>query len=633
MLFLSKRATGALTTRLAVAWLILLATFSVSNAQDQSARPNVLFILADDLGNNDIASWGDGQAPTPTLDQLSSQALRFRQHYTDSTCSVSRAALLTGRAPVSIGFEPDGLGLSPDLETLPKSLRSLGYSTHHLGKWHVGEGLEYLQIRPNHQGFDDWFGMLNHFVLKGPDANGVLVRRKPTFYDPWLERDDGPPVQYKGQLDDLLTEQAVSLIDKGRTDGKPWFINLWLLSPHHPFEPSEEFRRQYPDTDAGRYLAVLKQLDHNVARLLYALKRSGQLDNTLIVFTSDNGSPNIARDSNYPLSGTKATYFEGGVRAPLMMVWPGHTNARDVAGISHITDIYPTLVGMVGGTAPAGLMGRDLSPQLHDGTPLPKVDALYWAADVMTWGMTYSGHLQGRGLFYRDLFNQFFNRPLTGPIGSAAAVVPQDMPFSREEASALIRDWERRARPIPLQWHPAVGGAPAFLSGRDFQRSPVFGGYSLGLAVTRSLSRAPQVLAEQPGIWRLALEQGHLVVTHGPSSFRSEPLNWREGCNGLITSFNVKPASSFPFPGPEQGHLRVYLNGRQVLAADQPMPRNFSVEAMAQPTYIGSTASGGQRFGGRIGQPLLMGKYLLPEQDGYRVADMQAALCPAPLTR
>ena len=128
MLFLSKRATGALTTRLAVVWLILLATFSVSNAQDQSARPNILFILADDLGNNDIASWGDGQAPTPTLDQLSSQALRFRQHYTDSTCSVSRAALLTGRAPVSIGFEPDGLGLSPDLETLLKNLLSSGLS-------------------------------------------------------------------------------------------------------------------------------------------------------------------------------------------------------------------------------------------------------------------------------------------------------------------------------------------------------------------------------------------------------------------------------------------------------------------------------------------------------------------------
>ncbi|WP_240201698.1 sulfatase-like hydrolase/transferase [Pseudomonas sp. PDNC002] len=608
--------------------MILLASMACSNAQDQSSRPNILFILADDLGNNDIASWGDGQAPTPTLDQLSQQSLRFRQHYTDSTCSVSRAALLTGRAPVNIGFEPDGLGLSPDLDTLPKSLHKLGYSTHHLGKWHVGEGLEYLQIRPNHQGFDDWFGMLNHFVLQGPDANGKLIRRKPTFNDPWLQRDDGPPQQYKGHLDDLLTDRAIDLIQNGRVDGKPWFINLWLLSPHHPFEPSDAFRRQFPDTDEGRYLAVLKQLDHNVARLLEALSRSGQLDDTLIVFTSDNGSPNLARDSNYPLTGTKATYFEGGVRAPLLIMWPGHTTGRDVVGVSRITDLYPTLVGMVGGVPPKGLNGRDLSAQLNATAPLPPVGAQYWAADVMDWGMTYAGHLPGRGLFYRNLFAKLESRPVTGPIGAPATAPAVSTTFNHEEASSLIGAWERKNRPVPLQWHPAEGARPAYASGRDFQRSPVFGGFSLGLAATRSVGAGRQILVDQPGIWSLALEQKRLVVTHGARRFQSEPVALREGCNSIVTSFNIKPASSFPFPGPEKGLLAIYLNGRAVLNADQAMPREVSAEAMAVPTYIGAAADGSQRYGGRIGPPQLVGKYLLPEQDGYRLADMQSSLCP-----
>ncbi|WP_259758187.1 sulfatase family protein [Pseudomonas sp. GCEP-101] len=628
MLFFSTRAAAALTTRLAIAWLILLAVVPVSNAQDQTTRPNILFILADDLGNNDIASWGDGQAPTPTLDQLSRQSLRFRQHYTDSTCSVSRAALMTGRDPVSIGFEPDGLGLSPDLETLPKSLRELGYSTHHLGKWHVGEGLEYLQIRPNHQGFDDWFGMLNHFVLQGPDVQGQLIRRKPTFNDPWLERDDGPPIQYKGHLDDLLTDRAISLIDQGRVAGKPWFINLWLLSPHHPFEPSQTYRQQFPDTEAGRYLAVLKQLDHNVARLLDALKASGQLDNTLIVFTSDNGSPNIARDSNYPLTGTKATYFEGGVRAPLMMLWPGHANDRDVVGISRITDLYPTLIGMVDGKPPAGLTGRDLSPQLASGKPLPKVDELYWAADLMKWGMTYGGHIPGRGLFYRNLFSQLESRPVSGPVVGAKTVLSALTPFSKEEASSLIRRWELHARPIPLQWHPAKGTTSAYLSGRDYQRSPVFGGYSLGLGAMRTVGMGRQVLVEQPGLWTLALERGRLVVTRGGSRFEGEPVHWREGCNAVVTAFNIKPVSTYPFPGKEEGQLVVYVNGKAALTADQPMPRVATVEAMAQPTYIGASSSGKDRYAGRIGRPLLVGKFLMPQQDGYALGDMDQAVCP-----
>ena len=141
----SKIATRTLVRFLALLVGFMLCTWTFAG---EAQRPNILLILADDLGSNDIGSWGDGVAPTPTLDQLSQQSIRFRRHYTDSTCSVSRAALLTGRAPVNIGFEPDGLGLSPDLATLPRSLKAHGYTTHHIGKWHVGEGMEYPGVWP-----------------------------------------------------------------------------------------------------------------------------------------------------------------------------------------------------------------------------------------------------------------------------------------------------------------------------------------------------------------------------------------------------------------------------------------------------------------------------------------------------
>lgn len=631
MLFLSLRATVSLATRLAFALLILLVGMSSGNAQDQSSKPNILFILTDDLGVNDIGSWGDGKAPTPTLDELSHRALRFRQHYTDSTCSVSRAALITGRAPVSVGFEPNGLGLSPDLQTLPKALQRLGYSTHHVGKWHLGEALEYPEIRPNHQGFDDWFGMLNHFVLQGPDKQGKLVNRPPTYYNPWLETDDGPPVQYQGHLDDLLTDRAIQLIKQGSAQSKPWFVNLWLLAPHHPFQPSDAFKKQFPDTDEGHYLALLKQLDYNVARLLKALQESGQQDDTIIVFTSDNGSPNLARDSNFPLSGTKMTYLEGGVRTPLLVVWPGHGGNADVQGISHITDLFPTLVGMIGGKPPTGLMGRDLSSYMAKGKPLPKVDALYWGADVLAWGMTYGGHIMDRGLFYRPTLGGLESHPVSGPVGvaNAGAPVGDFVPFSKEEALELLRRWELKSRPIPLNWHPAGNGKPAYLSGRDYQRAPVHGSFSLGLGLGRArVDGQRQILVEQKDLWNMSLNQGRIEVNRGSLHFASEPVALERSCNSLVASFSIKPFSKFPFPGPERGLLTVYLNGKAILQSQEPMPRPETAKPLANPTVIGASAAGENPFSGKIGKPILVDKYLLPQQDGYSLADMQAALCP-----
>lgn len=614
--------------RLLLLGIVLCAGCS-NNDADQIRRPNILLILADDLGVNDIGSWGDGVAPTPTLDELSRESIRFRRNYTDSTCSVSRAALLTGRAPVSIGFEPDGLGLSPDLDTLPKSLQQLGYATHHVGKWHVGEALEYSSVWPLRQGFDDWFGMFSHFLLRGPDASGQWVRQAPTYINPWLQDNNNPAKQYQGHLDDLLTDRAVTLIEQGQGD-KPWFLNLWLLAPHHPFEPSEKFKQQFPDTTQGHYLALLSQLDHNVSRVLDALKQSGQLDNTIVVFASDNGSPNIGRDSNWPLSGQKNTYREGGVRAPLMIRWPGHSNNREFTQVTHLVDIYPTLLNMAGGTSPKDLTGVDLSRAL-DGKGQLADREFYWAADVKSWGMTYAGHFPAAGGFYRDLYGGLESLPVSGArLPTDVAPAPSQRPFSIAQASGLIRSWEQQVRPVPLQWHPATSSLPAYVSGRDYQRTPAFGSYSFGLGLTPDgQATGSQTIVEQSGVWKLELDEQHrLNFQHGATHLQSTPIELVPGCNSLVVSLNIQPASAHPYPSKAESVLALYLNGQSVLSSNEALYRPKSEELLMQPTFIGGSADGRALFAGQIGAPVLIGKYLLPKQEGYGLDDMSRAACP-----
>lgn len=608
---------------------IVLCAGCSNNDEDQIRRPNILLILADDLGVNDIGSWGDGVAPTPTLDELSRESIRFRHNYTDSTCSVSRAALLTGRSPVSIGFEPDGLGLSADLDTLPKSLQQLGYATHHVGKWHVGEALEYSAVWPLRQGFDDWFGMFSHFLLRGPDASGQWVRQAPTYINPWLQDNNNPAKQYQGHLDDLLTDRAVALIEQGQGD-KPWFLNLWLLAPHHPFEPSEEFKQKFPDTTQGHYLALLSQLDHNVSRVLDALKQSGQWDNTIVVFASDNGSPNIGRDSNWPLTGQKNTYREGGVRAPLMIRWPGHSNNQDFAQVTHLVDLYPTLLNMVGGTPPRDLTGVDLSGVL-DGKGQLADRELHWAADVKGWGMTYAGHFPAVGGFYRDLYGGLESLPVSGVLLSTeVAPAPSQRPYSIAQASELIHSWEQQVRPVPLLWHPASASQPAYVSGRDYQRTPAFGSYSFGLGLKPSgQASGSQTIVEQAGVWKLELDQQQrLNFQHGATHLQSAPVELVPGCNSLVVSLNIQPASAHPYPSKAESVLTLYLNGRSVLASNEVLYRPKFAELLAQPTFIGGNADGSALFAGQIGAPLLVGKYLLPKQEGYGLDDMTRAVCP-----
>jgi len=603
---------------------ILLLGGCRSNEPPPSSPPNILLILTDDLGNNDIPSWGDGLAPTPTIDQLSQQSVRFRNHYTDSTCSPSRASLLTGKRAIEVGFQPNGLGLSSDLPTLPKSLKALGYHTIHLGKWHVGEALEYPEIQPGNQGFDYWWGALNHFVLRGPGPNGEIVQGPSTHIDPWLQENGNPPRQYKGYLDDLLVDKAISLIRK--SDNQPWFINLWLHSPHVPWQPSPAFKAQFPDTPEGNYLAVLKQLDHNVARLLTALNDKELAANTIVVFASDNGSPLPGR--NFPLLGVKSTYLQGGVRSPLLLRWPGHFAAGDIRDVSDITDLYPTLLALAGGQIPSGLSGRDLSPALR-GEPLQARHALYWASDVGPLGMSFGGALldEGRG-YYRELSGKVSTYAIAPPIGVLRPELTPE-PLQPQQVNIDIAAWEREARHIPVTWTASATGGSGQMTGRDFQRAPVFGGYSLGLGLSKpTTGNEEQTLVYQEGIWSLGLDTSQrLRLRFGDVEILSNPVTLQSECNTLVASFDVQQAYSHPFKSEARSRVLLYLNGQTVLDSTKLLLRPTSAVSLPNPTYIGVKPDGSTAYHGRIAPPLLINKMLLPEQDGYRLKDMSNELC------
>lgn len=594
----------------------------MASAGEQVRRPNILLILADDLGVNDIGSWGDGVAQTPELDHLSRQSVRFRRFYTDSTCSVSRASLLTGRAPVSIGFEPDGYGISPDVPTLPRSLHALGYKTHHIGKWHVGEAIENPAVWPLQQGYDDWFGMFNHFLLQGPDATGKMLRQRPTYFNPWLQENNLPARQYQGHLDDLLTERAVSLIDSAKL-GEPWFINLWYLAPHHPVEPSAEFAKLFPNTPEGQYLALLNQLDHNVGRVLAALEKTGQADNTIVVFASDNGSPNLTRDSNAPLKGKKATYLEGGVRTPLFIRWPGHA-AGDNPSITELVDLYPTLMRMVGERAPENLDGVSLANAIKQQSILPDRN-LFWAADIKDWGMAFGGHLPGKGTFYRDFFARYSTPEMTGPLDTLPEQGPWKSSFSESQVSDLIAGWERVHRPIPLVWDERR----KMLSGRDFQRAPLHGSFSIGFGLLPDKSNeSMQTLIDQQGLWSLILDASDRVrMAYGGKVLQGPVLKLQSSCNSLVASFSLKPDGVYPFPGKASSVFTLYLNGEQVMTSDELLLRPTEFAALHNPTYIGRSATGVMPFQGKVTRPIVVGKFLKPEQPGYGLKDMQAAIC------
>lgn len=327
-------------------WLALVAA--------RRAQPmNVIVILADDLGYGDLGCYGSRVNRTPNLDRLAMDGVRFTDHYSCSpVCSPARAALLTGHVPERTGVtgvlreEHDSGGLAPSLRTMADHFRSSGHKTALIGKWHLGMNGAY---RPNGRGFDYFWGFLNGVIDYGTHrSTGGGGRGNVTTYE------NEKPLRLEGYYPDLLTNRVVDFVEKSAS--QPYFLFYSHPLPHMPLQVPVRWSQPFRDSlDEKRatYAGMVAHLDDSVGRLRSALERTGQWERTIVLFLSDNGwvmKPRQAGSgagSNGVLRGGKYELFEGGIRVPCLLRWPGVTRTgTEVRQPSWFADWVPTLAGV-----------------------------------------------------------------------------------------------------------------------------------------------------------------------------------------------------------------------------------------------------------------------------------------------
>lgn len=596
--------------------LILLAlilagiTWRLISTRDpiRHARSNVLLIMLDDLGYNDVGIYTNNQAtPTQNLNDFARQGVRFMRHYSDSTCSPSRAALLSGQYPARRGFRPNGRGLSPDVITLADRLKAAGYSTHHVGKWHLGDTTE--RALPHHQGFDTWFGFLSQWRLQGAHRNDEIVLATPTYHDPWLENEQGLGKKHEGHLTDILTAHVKAEIQERQHQDQPWFINVWTYAPHEPIAPAHRYKIRFPDTPAGKYLALIQQMDEGIGKILGVLEDTGQADNTIVLILSDNGGTNKPLNNNAPLFGRKTLYREGGIRTPCMIRWPGRLPENHVIEQSiTIYDIYPTLMGMLNLEVPAGLDGIDISPAFSDNV-LSERD-LFW--EIHTGDrFGYSVLSKQRWRLHNGWPWIRWNQPVEL---FDLALDPTGHTGVKSNRENIVRDlygryvdWHRDVHTLKLR-HDIDQDGRTYLAGDDFQRSPGFGGFTFGIAVdTQNAPQAAdiQTLAEQDGLWKLSItpEMGLHAVFDRWQVKGGTLIDNR--CNSIIVTADFERRTTHWARNDDTVNIQLYLNEKLIdsieLQAKLAEPAQLSA-----PTFIGSNAQGKEKTKFIMSAPIVL---------------------------
>lgn len=375
--------------------IYLLSACGFVKAEER--RPNIIMILADDLGNADLGYRGS-DIKTPNIDQLAKSGVRLESFHGMPVCTPARAALMTGRYPMRYGlqtlviFPNHTYGLPTEERTLPQALKEAGYSTAMVGKWHLGHADR--KFWPQNRGFDYFYGNtvgeVDYFTHKR--AGIVDWQRNGTFIDE------------RGYVLTLDGDEAVKLIDKQPKD-QPFFLYFASLAPHAPYQAQKADEDRYAATikDPTRrtYAAMITSLDDQVGRIVAELDKRGMRDDTLIIFSSDNGGPRNAvvasgahsREertesgvkegslpaSNGNLRGGKGSLYEGGVRVPTIFNWPAKLKPRVVNEPLHMVDIMPTVLALAGGKAnppDRSFDGKDIWATVAEGQPSPHDDIL-----------------------------------------------------------------------------------------------------------------------------------------------------------------------------------------------------------------------------------------------------------------
>ncbi|MCI0380051.1 MAG: sulfatase [Gemmataceae bacterium] len=364
-----------------IACLSLLAAYAPwGNAElhaQSKRKPNIILIVADDLGYADIGVHGCKDIPTPHIDSIAKNGIRCTSGYVSGPyCSPTRAGLLTGRYQQRFGheFNPGPpvdankeKGLSLQEMTLAQFLRGLGYRTGMVGKWHLGHTPEFL---PTARGFEEYFGFLggaNQYI--GKRGNQPIYRGT-------------KPVEEDEYLTDAFAREALAYIDKHKKE--PFFLYLTFNAVHAPMQASEKYLKRFgsiQDETRRKYAAMLSAMDDAIGQVLAKLRETGIEDDTLIFFISDNGGPPVNASSNLPLRGWKASTWEGGVRVPFLVQWKGTLPAGKLYDEPVIQlDILPTVLAATGGKTSIinKIDGVDLLPYLSGKKAGAPHEALYW---------------------------------------------------------------------------------------------------------------------------------------------------------------------------------------------------------------------------------------------------------------
>ena len=363
---------------LAAAMLLLL---SASSANSQP--PNVLVIMVDDLGYGDLSCYGAKDLQTPHIDRLMSQGTRFNEFYANCcVCSPTRAALLTGRYPELVGVpgvirtrDRENWGyLHPDAVSLTTHFQRAGYHTSIVGKWHLGLRPE---NHPNSRGFDSFKGFLGDMM----DDYWDHLRHGINYM-----REDSKEIDPEGHATDLFTRWSIESLERLASQPKSFFHYLAYNAPHAPIQPPaewlERYREREPETPLPRaqIAAFIEHLDDGVGQVLSALDRLGLTENTIVVFTSDNGGSIRYSSSNGPLRGGKTQMYEGGLKVPTCFRWPEGIPARTTEFRALTMDILPTLADLCGIPIGNQLEGQSFKQELTEEQqePLARNDCHTW---------------------------------------------------------------------------------------------------------------------------------------------------------------------------------------------------------------------------------------------------------------
>src|SRR5208282_4711223 len=366
--------------------LAVAATATRSPAQSPARRPNIVFILADDMGYADVSCYGRPDLSTPNIDRIAAQGTRFTQGYANSpVCTASRVAIITGRYQVRlpVGLEEPiapitkpAIGLPPEHPTLPSLLKKAGYGTTLVGKWHLGNLPDFSPLK---SGYDHFYGFRSGAVDYYLHVN---TAGRPDLWD-----EDNPTTQ-DGYTTDLFGDRAVKAIGDYAKAGQPFLLSLHFNAPHWPWEgPGDQAEserlggRNLRDWDGGSqetYRRMIAAMDVQIGRVLRALEDGGIARDTIVIFTSDNGGERYA--DTWPFTGRKTELLEGGLRIPAIVSWPGHIPAGRVSEqVTANMDWLPTLLAAAG-TAPDPAYpsdGMNLLPHLTEGAAVLE-RKLFW---------------------------------------------------------------------------------------------------------------------------------------------------------------------------------------------------------------------------------------------------------------